>query len=492
MTRRKSRTLTCSILGLIVSAAPAWGADWSLTNQERRLYLGYYSPVIFKKADEGARKHHGYDWITNFDFDRDGVFSNNKANWEDIDLYVASSPPSPKAQTGNRQHWQIRPTLYTAIIEFMQNGQKSVILLYHIYHAKQQRSIHDWERVEIRVDGVSGLPGGGTERIAYAVITSHSTHDRRIPGASGWNFWETGFGKHLMVWQAPWSWAWDFYRGELRWIEEEQHAIAQQSRRGDDAALRISGASWPRDVNYVFVCDCDPKATADWRARRVDGHNAGEMAAKATGSTDWPGVPRITYELQDLADILPSHWIGNPYQLHWAPPARTIELESPILSEHGTSLVPAGRQTFFANSYDIEDDGEHRNGYLAKHWFWGTYLFGRTGSFTRLAFDYGGPNAGRGAASGRTDGHGSYWWQHDYFAHSGERGDGTIEDERGEWLPGAWYTAAKGGFDGRWVQLFADNPLGLEARVPAAVDRITPRPAEQLDLAESNAAVNSQ
>lgn len=492
MARRTNFHLTWSLLGLMVSAAPAWAESWSLTNQERRLYLGYYAPVIFKKSDEGAVKHHGYDWITNFDFDRDGVFSNNKANWEDIDRFVSSSRLPAAAERGGRDRWQIRPTLYTAIIEFMRDGQKSVILLYHIYHAKQQYSIHDWERVEIRLDGVTGLPGSGAERIAYAVITTHSKHDRRGPGDAGWNFWETGHGKHLMIWQAPWSQAWDFYRGELRWIEQGQQAIAKQSRRGDRAALPISGARRPRDVNYVFVCDCASKAAADWGARGINRHNATETAAKITGNSGWHQVPRITYELQDLADILPSHWAGNPYQLHWTPPARSIELESPILSEDGTKLVPAGRQTFFAGAYDIEDEGEHRSGYLRKHWFWGTYLLGRAGSFKTKAFYRGSPKGGRGLASGRPEAHGGYWWQHDYFAHDGQEGDGTIAGERGEWLPGAWYTAAKGGFDGRWVQLFADNPLGLEARVPAAVDRITPRTAELLDLSDTTASSLSQ
>jgi hypothetical protein len=33
------------------------------------------------------------------------------------------------------------------------------------------------------------------------------------------------------------------------------------------------------------------------------------------------------------------------------------------------------------------------------------------------------------------------------------------------WLRGAWYTAANGGFDGRWVQLFDDRP-SYEAAPP--------------------------
>lgn len=486
MMSRTGHRLTWTALGLIISAGPAWAQSWSLTDQERRLYLSYYSPVIFKSSDEGARKHHGYDWITNFDFDRDGIFANNKENWEDIDRFVSSGRAGRDAL--GQRHWQIRPTLYSAAIEFMQDGRKSVILLYHIYHAKQLRSIHDWERVEIRVDGVGGLPGGGAERIAYAVITTHSKHDSRVPGDADMNFWQTGFGKHLMVWQAPWSEALDLYRGELHWVADTARAVAESRRRGGRARVRIAGETKRRDVNYVFLCDCDPEATAGWGARRISRENAGDMAAKTTGGAPWRKVPGISYELQDLADILPTHWSGSRFDLHWTVPYQTIVLESPILSEAGRELVPAGRQRFYAGARDTEDAGERRKGYIGKHWFWGTYLLGWAGSFKAQAYRYGAPWAGRGRASGRPDAHDEYWWQHDYFAHDGTAGIGTLANEQGEWLAGDWYTAAAGGFDGRWVQLFPDNPLRLEARVPQAVESIVPRSIDPLDLAETPTA----
>ncbi|HYC88958.1 MAG TPA: hypothetical protein VEO54_07085 [Thermoanaerobaculia bacterium] len=40
--------------------------------------------------------------------------------------------------------------------------------------------------------------------------------------------------------------------------------------------------------------------------------------------------------------------------------------------------------------------------------------------------------------------------------------------EEGMWLRGAWYTAANGGSDGRWVQLFDDRPA-YEASPPPVV-----------------------
>jgi hypothetical protein len=67
----------------------------------------------------------------------------------------------------------------------------------------------------------------------------------------------------------------------------------------------------------------------------------------------------------------------------------------------------------------------------------------------------------RGAASGYFNSHNSFWWQHDFFAHSGTITSSVSHYEGGTWLPGAWYTAANGGFDGRWVQLFDDRP-GVE------------------------------
>ena len=63
----------------------------------------------------------------------------------------------------------------------------------------------------------------------------------------------------------------------------------------------------------------------------------------------------------------------------------------------------------------------------------------------------------RGAASGYLNSHNSFWWQHDFFVHSGVITSDQTYVEAGIWLPGAWYTAANGGFDGRWVQLFDDR-----------------------------------
>ncbi len=71
-----ARPRLCGIAAFMACAllnGAAWSQAWSLSDQQRRDYLGYYSPIIFKNADEDAGKHAGYDWITNFDFDRDGI-----------------------------------------------------------------------------------------------------------------------------------------------------------------------------------------------------------------------------------------------------------------------------------------------------------------------------------------------------------------------------------------------------------------------------------
>jgi hypothetical protein len=56
----------------------------------RCAYLDYYAPIILKRADENNNKQ-GRDWITNFDFDQDGNFSNNRVNWLNIPQYVNAS-----------------------------------------------------------------------------------------------------------------------------------------------------------------------------------------------------------------------------------------------------------------------------------------------------------------------------------------------------------------------------------------------------------------
>ena len=140
---------------------------WVLSNDQRRAFLHYYSPIILKQADEKHDKDklHGHDWITNFNFDRDGNFANNRRNWKKEKYKFVNE--------GAHQDWQIRPTLYTAVIEFMSKGEKSLILLYHVYHAMQgerKKNIHDWERIELRLDNIDPQGPNHGERIRYHVF----------------------------------------------------------------------------------------------------------------------------------------------------------------------------------------------------------------------------------------------------------------------------------------------------------------------------------
>ncbi len=49
------------------------------------------------------------------------------------------------------------------------------------------------------------------------------------------------------------------------------------------------------------------------------------------------------------------------------------------------------------------------------------------------------------------------FWQHDFFAHDGQRASAASQNEPGSWLKGGWYEASAGGFDGRWAQIFPDQ-----------------------------------
>jgi hypothetical protein len=423
-----------------------------LSEDVQRSYLRYYAPLIFKEADEGSQSRWGWDWITNFDFDQDDSWATNKDHWEDIDDYVESVYEG-RGVPANMQNWQIRPTLYTSLIEFMEGDRKSLILLYHVYHAMQDGAIHDWERIEIRIDDVSGTPGAGDEKINFVVITTHSDHVRKHLGPD-LNFMETETGKHLMIWQAKWSnepfySRSDFRKAELHFIEDSFAKVDSENRRRDSARLNVNGSSERADINYVFVPEDSSAAVEYWEAQPLSHANAGTMAARKSERDDFDDLPRITYELQDIADIVPTHWIGGDYARHWQDPTQDVLFEDDW--ENGRGTIPAGVQRMFVGS------ANEREGYIGKSWFWGAYNFGQRGSFSNAALLTGAPNGSRGEANGRPDSIGAFWMQHDYFVHDGVKGDGGDEGEIGKWLPAGWHLPEKGGFDGRWVSLFADE-----------------------------------
>ncbi|MDN5292614.1 MAG: hypothetical protein PWQ06_2853, partial [Anaerophaga sp.] len=272
------------------------------SHEQIRSYLHYYSPVIFKQANEYDDNHKGHDWITNFNFDQDNYLANNKENWSDeLKKYV---------NQGEHPDWQIRPTLYSAAIRFYDQSLQtnSIILLYHVYHAKQRYEIHDWERIEIRIDNVHGGPGSG-EEINYVVITRHSLHNAREYPDPDLNFMTTSAGKHVMIWQADWDFnPFNPSQGELHFVEESWSDITALDANNATAKVDINNEGKSR-FHYIFVDQSDTEATSFWKAQAIQNDNASSLAS---GKDQYSGVPmsevkRITYELQDLADIIPTH-----------------------------------------------------------------------------------------------------------------------------------------------------------------------------------------
>ncbi len=426
-----------------------------LTDPQRREFLAYYSPIILKRADENDHEHYGYDWITNFDFDRDGDFSTNRTNWKSIDHYVKSSGrPADYNGPLDFASWQIRPTLYTALIEFMDNGQRSLVLIYHVYNAEQHhrrdlgngQDIHDWERIEIRINNIDVVRGPGSgENIQFVVLTNHKDHFAKSIDDPGISFMDTDTGRHVLVWQAQWSGKGSQNRiGELHFVKESVNTI----RDRDKASTKLNGEGDDRkSIHYVFVCNRSTAAVAQWDAQTLSWSNAGALASKRKNRITWGQVRRITYELQDIADIIPTHWERGGYETHWFGKTVDIFLDGPILGESGDVEVAAGLQKFYTRSLDdIRGDGKGgRFGYPIKSWFWGVYKYGGSGKFRDDAFG----SILRTRANLDEGSLGSYWKQHDYFAH-----DGSGKKD-GHWLPYEWQVF---GFDGRWVQLFPNDP----------------------------------
>lgn len=465
-----------TLAGLSLTASQVSAQSWSLTKAQRQAYLNYYAPLILKRGDENNNKQ-GRDWLTNFDFDQDGDFSNNRVNWVNIYQYVNASATGPSAY----DRWRIRPTLYTSLIEYMEGGSKSLVLLYHVYNAadKDASEIHDWERVEIVLRGIGGTPGVGSEYVSHVTVTLHKEHHMRRSYDADLHFMQTATGKHVLLWQADES-NFDIpnnlgpHGHELHFITTPYSWITgQMSSFGTSAEVYITSAANKKNVHYAFVPEGSQSAVDAWVAKPLGYTTASGLASRVDNGdkVPWYQVKRITYELQDLADIFQSHWHYGPWSIHWLSGIKEdILLESPITSEAGVAEVSAGLQRFNTQSRDSgkSDLTDGREGILSKKWFYGGYSAelnpeSYSGADDFKGFEGLGTDSNgytRGAASGYYNSHNSFWWQHDFFVHSGLINMDNTREE-GEWLRGAWYTAANGGFDGRWVQLF-DDRAGLE------------------------------
>jgi hypothetical protein len=489
--RRSLAIVALVLLTLGFNASHAHAQAWSLTKEQRQAYLQYYAPVILKRGDENDGKQ-GRDWLANFDYDRDGNFSNNRVNWRNIGQYIAAA----QSGSGAYSHWRIRPTFYTSIIEYMNGGSKSLVLLYHVYNPadKELSEIHDWERVEIVLHGVGGAPGGSSEYVNHVTVTLHKEHHMRRYYDYDLNYMQTSTGKHVLLWQASELnydlTHWGPHGHELRFVRNPYSWIAgQMNSTTAGAEVNISSNDDKKKIHYVFAPEGSVAATT-WKAKALTYSTASTLASRVDDDTkvSWSQLKRITYELQDLADIFPSHWEYNAWYLHWLNDLPVdVLLESPITNEAGVAEVSTGLQRFHTRSRDSGKSNltDGREGYPAKRWFYGAYSAELNPENPSSTDDFQGFEGigldsygySRGAASGYYYSHNAFWWQHDFFVHSGVINSDSTREE-GMWLRGAWYTAFNGGFDGRWVQLFDDRPNYEPAPAPTPTP-ITCSPTSQ-------------
>ena len=274
------------------------------------------------------------------------------------------------------------------------------------------------------------------------MLTAHKKHTGRIGGHGDLHYVDnfetpqTIAGKHLLVWQAKWHGVIGSRKGELRFVEEGLDAFYRKKAKVD-----VSGYELEKPFHYIFV-DQDAIGTPKFlKALPITPENAQKLASGKDRRRviRTKKTKRITYELQDLADVFPTYWVdanGPGMNTNWTGKKTSITIEQEITSNiTGTPItVPVGVQKFLRSSKDSTRDGQ-RQGYPQKHWFWGTYLWGKKGNWIDEAY------------KARKE----VWAQHDYFAHVG----GTHLDPGG-WLPQGWHLAENGGFDGRWVSLFPD------------------------------------
>lgn len=454
------------LLGAGLLPNPAHAQAWSLTQAQRQAYLNYYAPVILQRAEEDSGKP-GRDWISNYDFDRDGNFSNNRYNWTSVlPSYVAAGA----AGTGAYQHWRIRPTLYASAVEYMDGGSKKLLMFYHVFHPvdKEGEAIHDWERIEIAVRGVTGTPGATGEVVGHVTVTSHGDHVMRSAGSSDLRFMQVATGKHVLIWQA------DEDKGvgsthahELHFVQDSYSTISSSVAANGTADVDVTNDD-DKNVHYVWVPETSSSAVTAWNAKAISYSSASSLASRRDSQTSWSNVKRITYELQDLADVFATQWSGATWWTSWTDDStEDVLLDSPLVNEAGVAEVPAGLQRFYLGSRDAysSDGTDGRDGVIAKSWFWGAYSAEENADDFGLGSDSFGGYSGEGRdsfgrnranASGDFGSLGNYWRQHDLFVHSGAL-DSREHYEVGIWLVGAWYLPQNGGYDGRWSQLYDDR-----------------------------------
>jgi len=328
-------------------------AAWSLTDQQRRAFLEYYAPIIFKRAN-GNGGEVGRDWISNYDFDRDFVFKDNKREWRDIGSLVNASAQG--RANARFQSWNLRPTLYTSLIEYMDGGQKHLVLTYQVYYpfqesALKKRDIHDFERIEIHVKNINaiGQPNRG-ERAQFAIVTQHKRSVKRGIGSPDYNFFTTSSGKHLMLWQAEHTGKLTGPHGnELRFVEDSWAQIQSEMSRNINAEVEIIGTGADKNVHYIFVPNSSVGAVSTLNAKILNYESAHQLASHVDNGKDirWRNVKRVQYELQDMVDINSTNWANGPYFQHWlTSDSSHIFVNSPFKDPQGRN-ISSGLQLFY-------------------------------------------------------------------------------------------------------------------------------------------------
>ncbi|MDQ3269780.1 MAG: hypothetical protein M3Q11_06285 [Pseudomonadota bacterium] len=475
------------LLSAVLAPLAAQAQAWSLTAAQREAYVKHYAPLIMQRAEEDSTKP-GRDWISNYDFDRDANFSNNRQVWANV---LSSYVSAGASGSGAYQHWRIRPTLYSSVVEYMDGGSKGLVLFFHVFHPvdKKANQIHDWERIEIVVRGVTGTPGGSGEYVGHVTITSHHDHVMRRVGSSDLNFMQVSGGKHVMIWQADEdNTELGTHGHELHFVQDSYATISSRVSANGSAKVDVTNDD-PKSVHYVWVPETSSAAVTQWNAKAMNYSNATTLAARRDDTVSWSSTKRITYELQDLSDVFLTHWSGSTWWTNWtSDDVKDFLLASPVVNEAGQAEVPAGLQRFYLGSRDSYSSSltDGRDGILSKNWFLGAYSAETNADTISGSDDFGGfSGAGRDSygrnradASGDYSSLGNYWRQHDLFVHSGTI-DTRERYEAGIWLLAGWHLPENGGFDGRWAQLFDDRPSYEAAPEPTPPPPSCPVDAQQ-------------
>ena len=286
------------------------------------------------------------------------------------------------------------------------------------------------------------------------------------------NFMPTATGRHLLLWQADGS-NFDLpsvnpHGHELRFATTPWNTIAARMESTSTAEVDINNDN-EKNLHYAFVPEGSATAVATWRAQPVTPATANELASKVDNGTavTWQATKRVTYELQDLADVVPTHWQHANWQPTGSPPVQRRAAgvaghlgerrgggqRRPAAVLHGVAgqrcspTSPTAARASCPRPGSTAPTPARRTPTRSPAPT--TSAATRDSASTAPAA----PAAPRAVTRPPTTPTGA-----STTSSSTPDVDDADRREIGTWLTGAWYTPANGGFDGRWTQLFADRP----------------------------------